>query len=404
MAVHHAREQVRDVIAPLGAVRLQLQHVLLDEFDDRQRTVLRILEEVQQLFREAVARAAAHAVDGHVKVVHAVPAALDRVREGELLVVVAMEARLLALHRVDVLLRHLGNLLGAEVTKGVDEVEDVGGRGGDHADALVEILARHLGDRHQVAGHLVALRLRILDHVDRERDLMDVAGHADDVHDAVLLRQDVRLVVAAARIGHHGDLQRRLVLAHDGAKVLLRRELPLAEVRDLEHVLGGPVAELHVVHARREIRPIEVTHELVREPEIVHETAIAHRRVEDLDVRTVVHHVPILHFHRLRTFRRRADTTADGPSVHRLLGTLGNQPGSSIGLRTGDSPRRTEVSDTTGRHTPSFRNFSNRFISFRSHCERKYTILPRGREAEIATGSTNHSPRHVLHCNGHGAA
>ena len=62
VAVHHAREQVRDVIAPLGATRLDAQHVLLDEFDDRQRIVLRILEEVQQLLGEAVARAAAHAV------------------------------------------------------------------------------------------------------------------------------------------------------------------------------------------------------------------------------------------------------------------------------------------------------------------------------------------------------
>jgi len=63
--------------------------------------------------------------------------------------------------------------------------------------------------------------VRVLDHVERGRNLADVSGHANHVHDRILFRQDVFVIIAPFGVGHDGELEVGRVVADDAAEVVL---------------------------------------------------------------------------------------------------------------------------------------------------------------------------------------
>ena len=125
MAVEHTRDHLRDDVTPF-VLALQRQEEFLDGVENRAEVVLRILEEAEEEFRGAVASAAAHAGHRTVEVVDVVDDGLDRVAEGELLVVVAVETELLVLHDAPVARDFLVDVFLVEGAEAVNEVKYVG--------------------------------------------------------------------------------------------------------------------------------------------------------------------------------------------------------------------------------------------------------------------------------------
>ena len=243
------------------------------------------------MFHRAVPCAAAHAVVGAVEPVRARGDGLDRVREGELLVVVGVHADALA-GGGDGVAVHRHQAFGGlrvERAEAVHDVDRVDGGLREHVKGDAEVGLLHGGDGHDVAAHLVSFGFGVFDHLDRGRHLVEVGGHAHEGDGAFGLRADVRLVVAASGVRHDRELDRRIGFADCLEYLFVVGEFPGAEVGGVEHGLGGAIADFHVVDAGGEVRAVEGAHEVVGEEEVVDEPAVAERGVDDTDGFTVVH-------------------------------------------------------------------------------------------------------------------
>ena len=231
----------------------------------------------------AVAGAAAHAVVGGVEPVRAHFCGEDGVGEGELLVVVGVHADPLTggADGVAVGIHQAFRVVRVEGAEAVHDVDGVDGGLRQRGKGVAEFRILDGGDGHDVTAHLVALGLRVVDHLERDGHLVKVGGHAHEGDGAFRLRADVRLVVAASGVRHDRELDGRVRFADHLEDLLVVREFPRAEVGGVEHRLGRAVAHFHVVHARGEVCTVEGAHEVVGETEVVDEPAVAERGVDD---------------------------------------------------------------------------------------------------------------------------
>ena len=154
---------------------------------------------------------------------------------------------------------------------------------GEHFQSLVQFAFRHGGDGHEIHGGFVALVVRVLDHVQRGRNLVDVGRHADHVQDGILFRQNVLVIIAALGVGHHGELEIGLVVADDAAEVVLDAVFPAAVFAGLDAFARRLVAEFHVINAGGDAGVIDDLHDFVVEMVVVHQAAVADGAIEDLD-------------------------------------------------------------------------------------------------------------------------
>ena len=218
-----------------------------------------IAQETDQQFHRAVARPAAQPGHRGVDPVRPVDDRLDRVGEGQLLVVVGVDAHLLA-GRLAVL-----RDTSSPATRPARRTASRSCRRpracwpafraitSSTWSISVSVDGR---DGHQVGRHLVALVGGVLDHVDRLGHLVGVEGHADHVQHAVLLRQDVGPPVATCRrrpspqsfsgVGLSPTMRRRSSSSQN---------FQSAELVAGEELLRRLVADLHVVDARPRRRP-----------------------------------------------------------------------------------------------------------------------------------------------------
>ena len=96
MGVVLTREHIGNVISPFYALLTQSVHMLLDKLDDRVDLILWVFEEAEQKLKRTVAGASAHSVYGCVKIACAVSHGVDGIGKSELLIVVRVDARELA--------------------------------------------------------------------------------------------------------------------------------------------------------------------------------------------------------------------------------------------------------------------------------------------------------------------
>ena len=118
---------------------------------------------------------------------------------------------------------------------------------------------------------------------------MDVGGDADEVDDALVLGQDVLVVVGALGVGHDGDLERRGVVADDAADGVLVTVLPRTVLGGGVDALRGLVAQLHVVDPGGDQRLVDRFDELVLPDVLVDEPAVADGAVQDLNLGAIRH-------------------------------------------------------------------------------------------------------------------
>ena len=152
---------------------------------------------------------------------------------------------------------------------------------------LVQLALGHRRQSHQVEAGLVALVVGVLDHVEGQRDLVDVGGDPDEVEHALRLRQDVLGVVALVGVGHRRQLQGRVVVADDAPDVALDTVLPRSELPGRELRAGVDVPDLHVVDAALDAGLIDRLDGLVRELVVVHQAAVPDGAVHHLDLGAV---------------------------------------------------------------------------------------------------------------------
>ena len=194
------------------------------------------------------------------------------------------------LHRCQVRLSQLLDLLREQRAVGIHNVHAVYRAVCQQCQRFVNVGAVGLGDRHNVAGRLVAQGMRIFDHVDRRRHRVDVGRYTHHVDHALLLRQQVAAQIRAADVCHDGQFEIRLVIADNAAQGRFLAEFPVTEILLLEYIRIGQIAHFHIIHTRTEIRQIQCL-------EIVDQTAVADGRIEDLDVRSECHQITLA-FHR----------------------------------------------------------------------------------------------------------
>ena len=282
VTVEHARNHLRDDVTPL-VLALQRQEQFLDGVEHRAQVVLRILEEAEEELGGAVACAASHARHGTVEVIDVVDNGLDRVGEGELLVVVTVETELLALHDTLVAGKFLVDVFLIERAEAVDEVEHVGLAFFVHlVERFVEFRTAVTAHGHDVEGRLVAHVVEGVHHADTLVDVLDVAGYAE--HLVWAFGGGLHGVhVHAAHVGHHGHLHVRFdAVLHFPQKVVVA-ELPRAVFLRVEKFGGVLVTHFHVVDAGCGEECIESTDEFQGEIVLVDEAAVADGAVEDFD-------------------------------------------------------------------------------------------------------------------------
>lgn len=186
----------------------------------------------------------------------------------------------------EVLLGQALHLLTVHGPETVDDVEDGDPALGHVVEGLVQVPLHHLGDGHQVDGHLVALVQAVVGHGDGRVHLVDVAGHPDHGEQALVPGRDV-VVVDAADVHHGRQLQAARLVADDPADVLIPTELPGAVLVAGEGLLRTHVAHLHVVHPGGAEPPVDGPDELVAEVPVVHQPAVTDGAVQDFDRRSI---------------------------------------------------------------------------------------------------------------------
>ena len=282
MAVEHTRDHLRDDVTPF-VLALQRQEEFLDGVENRAEVVLRILEEAEEEFCGAIACAAAHAGHGAVEVVDVVDDSLDRVGEGELLVVVTVEAELLVLHDAFVAGEFLVDVFLVEGAEAIDEVKHVGlAFFVDLVEGFVKFRTAVAAHGHDVEGGLVTHVVEGVHHADALVDVLDVACHAEH-----LVRAFVGglhgVHVHAAHVSHHGHLHLGIDAVLDLPEQIVVAELPRTVFFRVEEFRGVLVTHFHVVYAGCSEKGVQSTHEFKRKIMLVDETAIADGAVENFN-------------------------------------------------------------------------------------------------------------------------
>ncbi len=248
VAVEHARNHLRNDVAPF-VLLVQREEQFFDGVEHRAQIVLRILEEAEEQFCGAVAGATTHAGHGTVEVVHVVYDGLDGVGEGELLVVVTVEAELLVLHDAFVAGEFLIDVFLVEGSEAIDEVEHVGLAFFLHlVERFVKFRTAVAAHGHDVERRFVAHVVEGVHHADALVDVLDVACHAEHLVGAFAGGFN-GIHVHAAHVGHHGHFDFGVDAVLDFPEQIVVAELPRAVFLRVEELGGVLVTHFHVVDA-----------------------------------------------------------------------------------------------------------------------------------------------------------
>ena len=114
--------------------------------------------------------------------------------------------------------------------------------------------------------------MRVLDHVERGRDLADVSRDADHVDHALVFGEDVLVIIGPLGIGHDGQLQGGFIIADDAPDIVFQAILPLAVFARDNDLAGGLVTDLHVIDAGFDAGCIDCFHDLIIEMVVVHQS------------------------------------------------------------------------------------------------------------------------------------
>ena len=213
---------------------------------------------------------------------------LDRVAEGKLLVIVAMETELLVLHDSLVTSQFLVNVFLVEGAKAVNEVKHVGLAFFVHlVQGFVEFRTAVTAHGHDVESRLVAHFVEGVHHFDTLVDVLDVACHAEHLVRAFGCGLH-SVHIHAAHVSHHGHLDVGFDTVLDLPQEIVIAELPRAVFLGIEEFRRVLVAHFHIVHTGSGEERIEATHKFEGEVVLVDETAIADGAVENFDA-FVVH-------------------------------------------------------------------------------------------------------------------
>ena len=282
MAVEHARDHLRDDVAPF-VLLLQREEQFFVGVENRAQVVLRILEETEEEFGGAVACATAHAGHGTVEVIDVVDDGLDCVAEGELLVVVAVEAELLVLHDALVAGEFLVDVFLVEGAEAIDEVKHVGlAFFVDLVERFVKFRAAVAAYGHDVERCFVAHVMEGVHHADALVDVLDVACDAE--HLVRAFGGGLHGVhVDTAYVSHHGHLHLGIDAVLDFPEQVVFAEFPRTVFLGVEEFRGVLVTHFHVVYAGCGKEGVQSTHEFKRKIVLVDETAIADRAVENFN-------------------------------------------------------------------------------------------------------------------------
>ena len=282
MAVEHTCNHLRDDIAPF-VFALQRQEEFLDGVEHRAQIVLRILEEAEEKFGSAVACAAAHAGHGAIEIVDVVDDGLDCVGEGELLVVMTVEAEFLVLHDSLVAGEFLVDVFLVECAEAIDEVKHVGvAFFVDLVESFVEFRTAVAAHGHDVERCFVAHVVEGVHHADALVDVLDVACHAE--HLVRAFGSGLHSVhVDATHVGHHSHLHLGIDAVLDFPEQIIVAELPWTIFLRVEEFRRVLVTHFHVVYAGCCEKGVQSTHEFKRKIVLVDEAAIADRAVENFN-------------------------------------------------------------------------------------------------------------------------
>ena len=282
MAVEHARDHLRDDVAPF-VLLLQREEQFFVGVENRAQVVLRILEEAEEEFGGAVACATAHAGHGTVEVIDVVDDSLDCVAEGKLLVVVAVEAKLLVLHDALVAGEFLVDVFLVEGAEAIDEVKHVGlAFFVDLVERFVKFRAAVAAYGHDVERRFVAHVVEGVHHADALVDVLDVACDAE--HLVRAFGGGLHGVhVDTAYVSHHGHLHLGIDAVLDFPEQVVFAEFPRTVFLGVEEFRGVLVTHFHVVYAGCGKEGVQSTHEFKRKIVLVDETAIADRAVENFN-------------------------------------------------------------------------------------------------------------------------
>ena len=288
MLVHQARDHVGDVESPhqFGPHRLD---VVLYALQQRTQAELRVMKETDDQFHGTVAGAAAEAGEAGVQVVRPADQRLDRVGEGQLLVVVGVDAHLFVggLQGIQELVHERFDLFAVQRPEAVHHVDGVHVGFGQHGKRLVHLAFGNRRSRHEVQRGLVALFVGVPDHVQRQGDLVYVGGDPNHVQHALIGRQDIGLVIGFLRVGHGRQLERRVVVAHDAADVLFGAELPRSVLIGGKDPARVDVADFHVVDPGGDAGLVDRPDGIGPETVVVHQAAVPYGAVYELDLRPV---------------------------------------------------------------------------------------------------------------------
>jgi hypothetical protein len=163
-------------------------------------------------------------------------------------------------------------------------------------------------DGHEVDRRVVALVGRVAGNVDRLVHVLDVRGHADELHDGLLGRQDI-LGEGLVGVQHDGNLRVAGVDAVGGRpQVRLVAEPPGPVVGRREVLLAVAVAQLDIVDSRLAGRLVYVADRLKRELGVVDQPPVTDRAIHHLYLRTVHSLAPLMH-----SLPRRPRPRGEGP-------------------------------------------------------------------------------------------
>ena len=208
---------------------------------------------------------------------------LDCVAEGELLVVVTVEAELLVLHDALVAGEFLVDVFLVEGAEAIDEVKHVGlAFFVDLVERFVKFRAAVAAYGHDVERCFVAHVMEGVHHADALVDVLDVACDAE--HLVRAFGGGLHGVhVDTAYVSHHGHLHLGIDAVLDFPEQVVFAELPRTVFLGVEEFRGVLVAHFHVVYAGCGKEGVQSTHEFKRKIVLVDETAIADRAVENFN-------------------------------------------------------------------------------------------------------------------------
>ena len=261
--------------------------MVLDELKDGAEFEFGVPEETEEDFCGAIACASPHAEHGGVGAVGAEDDGLDGIGEGELQVIVCVDADLFAgsLEGGCIFLDQVIDLFSVEVPEAIDDDDGGGGRCGGDFEGLIDFVIADDGDGHDIEVGLVTESVAMFEHVHGFRDLVYVAGDADHVQDALGSGDDLVFPIGlTAGVCHGGEFEAGIgggVIADDAAHDLFLAMSPGAVAAGGELLRGIFVTDFHVVDACGDASVVDGTDDLVAEVGIIDEAAVSDGAIED---------------------------------------------------------------------------------------------------------------------------